>query len=476
MKARGGMVHHLIWLLLVTGLNLMAAFEVAAQDTDIVTEANETGLAGAEGQAPESVAARSPWSLHDGEWQGCSSLLQLAQWAQLPMVDAASPAVELGEGDVLWFLNPETTPDVDRLLAWVQAGNSVVWADEQAVGADLLRELGLREVPVDPEHRRFEQDRENLPILTPVGRHFLTEGVAEIVANHPRAWQGDGRPVLAWDNGAGLVWDVRLGAGRIVVIGDASMFINLMLPVRDNRIFAAQLMKYTCATEEACRLVLVTNDTVVEIPDPDGAGLTGQWPEWREWFNRVLDALTRFALPESATRMLGLLLAIGTALVLLTILPKVKDALQKSLAGSWTVTGRAPFESELARYSGKLGESSFVRPAALLRAAFVPLFVAGCAHRRIPSMNPDETLPVEEIVGRWMSFCEPEVRGVQRWLRRREVLWTLRTIRELPTGPVLGSQVSPLTAADFNRLYENCRSMLQRLGQDDEFRRRAEAP
>ena len=91
-------------------------------------------------------------------------------------------------------------------------------------------------------------------------------------------------------------------------------------------------------------------------------------------------------------------------------------------------------------------------------------------------MNPDEPTAIEEIVTRWMLYCEPDVRGVQRWLRRREVLWTLRTIRELPTGPVLGSQVSPLTASDFSRLYDNCRSMLQRLGQDDEFRRRAEAP
>lgn len=254
------------------------------------------------------------------------------------------------------------------------------------------------------------------------------------------------------------------------------MFINLMLPVRDNRIFAVQLMKYTCASQDACRIVLVTNDTVADIPQPGRPALIGRWSDWREWLDRVLGALTRFVLPDSATRMLGLLLSVGTALVMLTILPRVKDALKKGLGSSAAVTGRAPFESELARYSGRLGESSFVRPASLLRAAFVPLFVAGCAQRQIPSMNPDESYAVDDMVARWMTFCEPDVQGVQRWIRRREVQWTFRTIRELPTGPVLGSEVAPLTESDFNRLYENCRSMLHRLGQDDAFRRRAEAP
>jgi hypothetical protein len=222
--------------------------------------------------------------------------------------------------------------------------------------------------------------------------------------------------------------------------------------------------------------VLVTNDTRVDIPQPERPALSGRWSDWRDWLTRLLGALTRFSLPESATRMLGILLSAGTALVMLTILPQMKDALQKSLAGKSAMTGRAPFESELARYSGRLGESSFVRPASLLRAAFVPLFVAGCEQRRIPSMNPDEPHALDDLVARWMSYCETDVRGLQRWLRQREVRWTLRTIRELPTGPVLGSQVAPLTIGDFNRLYENCRSMLHRLGQDDAFRRRAEAP
>jgi len=467
---------HLLWLLLFAGPMILVSSETCAQVAEITGEVEASSELGAAADVLGDAAAGTPWALDDAGWQGCSSLLQLARWAQIPFVDAASPAVEVGEGDVLWFLNPQVAPDTDRLLAWVQAGNAIVWADEQGVGADLLHELGLGEVPVDLEHRRYEQDREHLPVLTPVGRHGLTDGVAEVVANHPRAYRGDGRPVFAWDNGAGLVWDVRLGAGRVVVVGDASMFINLMLPVRDNRIFAVQLMKYTCASRDTCRIVLVTNDTVAEIPQPGRPALTGRWSDWREWLDRVLAALTRFALPESVSRMLGLLLSVGTALVMLTILPRVKDALQKSLAGKSAMTGRAPFESELARYSGRLGESSFVRPASLLRAAFVPLFVAGCEQRRIPFMNPDEAHAVDDMVARWMTFCEADVQGVQRWLRRREVRWTLRTIRELPTGPVLGSQVAPLTVSDFNRLYENCRSMLQRLGQDDAFRRRAEAP
>lgn len=465
------------WWPIVVSLLVMLPSDVRAQASNTAGGAEVYSGSGALGDdVAASASATTPWALDEGGWQGCSSLLQLAQWAQIPLVDAASPAVEVGEGDVLWFLNPQRAPDTDQLLAWVQAGNAIVWADEQGAGIDLLGELGLREVPVDLEHRRFEQDREHLPILTPVGRHALTGGVAEVVANHPHAYQGDGRPVFAWDNGAGLVWDIRLGAGRVVVIGDASMFINLMLPVRDNRVFAVQLMKYTCAAQDTCRIVLVTNDTRVDIPQPERPALSGRWSDWRDWLTRLLGALTRFSLPESATRMLGILLSAGTALVMLTILPQMKDALQKSLAGKSAMTGRAPFESELARYSGRLGESSFVRPASLLRAAFVPLFVAGCEQRRIPSMNPDEPHALDDLVARWMSYCEPDVRGLQRWLRQREVRWTLRTIRELPTGPVLGSQVAPLTIGDFNRLYENCRSMLHRLGQDDAFRRRAEAP
>ena len=85
------------------------------------------------------------------------------------------------------------------------------------------------------------------PLITAfAGEAPLLAGVAALVANRAREVRGAGKPLAFFDRRGGasraFAREVRAHRGRVIAIGDQSLFINLMLPERDNERFLRNLL------------------------------------------------------------------------------------------------------------------------------------------------------------------------------------------------------------------------------------------
>ena len=67
-----------------------------------------------------------------------------------------------------------------------------------------------------------------------------------------------------------------LGDGRAVFVADASMAMNLMLPVADNARLFANIFDTTCAQSE-CRFVVLADDATLSGIPGDGEGTRSEF-------------------------------------------------------------------------------------------------------------------------------------------------------------------------------------------------------
>ena len=166
------------------------------------------------------------------------------------------------------MIAPARAPTVEESVAYrefVAAGNTLVLADDFGSGNALLRVVGAS-VRLDSGNlssfsREFEIS--NAPLGYPVAERPLVSGISKVVFNHPVAVSG-GEPlinttILSWvdKNGDGradsaeplnrftVMTEEAVGSGRVVLIGDASLFINEMqgLPDCDNGLIVKRLVR-----------------------------------------------------------------------------------------------------------------------------------------------------------------------------------------------------------------------------------------
>src|SRR5699024_4255478 len=119
--------------------------------------------------------------------------------------------------------------EVDNAARFIVQGGRMLLAVEPGSFYPFLERLDIRFVDVragELPHQRFVQGNRSLPIFSPRGKHALLVGVRTLVANHPSVLLNIGGPVVGYSSGSGLVYDMNLGQGKVVVLGDASMLIN----------------------------------------------------------------------------------------------------------------------------------------------------------------------------------------------------------------------------------------------------------
>ncbi|MCA9542481.1 MAG: hypothetical protein KC620_26470, partial [Myxococcales bacterium] len=80
-----------------------------------------------------------------------------------------------------------------------------------------------------------------------------------LVANHPVALRAPEhlQPAVRFADGTPFAWHLRIGAGEVVLLGDSSLFINLMLDAGDNARFAANVGSWL-GRDGATPIVLVS--------------------------------------------------------------------------------------------------------------------------------------------------------------------------------------------------------------------------
>lgn len=211
------------------------------------------------------------FGLYNPAWDGTSELR-----AEVEAVGVASAIVQdtVAYDDVdpnnaiAVVLSPAASygqADAAQLRAFVEAGGTLLVAEDFGPHADPLLAAVGASARFDGGLLRDEREHDRspaMPVATDVTPHPLTGGASQVTFNHGTAVETNGATVLVnssayayldrnRDGRPGVdetvgVYPVatveRVGDGRVVVVGDPSVFINAMLDRPDNRAFTRGLL------------------------------------------------------------------------------------------------------------------------------------------------------------------------------------------------------------------------------------------
>ncbi|WP_318570788.1 DUF4350 domain-containing protein [Salinigranum marinum] len=218
--------------------------------------------------AATAGATTSPttYSAYNSDWDGTSELrLRANAAAGDQTVAAGTRAYRTADAKatvavVVAPTEPYTAGELATVRSFVTAGGTLVVAADSAAANRLLDGVGAA-ARVDGRPLRDERAffrTAALPVVRDIRDDPLTEGVDELVFNHPTAVEPNGARVLAATSGFAyldternavldleeelrsypVVTTERIGDGRVVVVSDPSLFLNGMLDRSDNARFA----------------------------------------------------------------------------------------------------------------------------------------------------------------------------------------------------------------------------------------------
>lgn len=195
------------------------------------------------------------FSRYNPSWNGTSAYFATLDARGAPTV--ADPALLAGHpGATLLVVAPGRPPDPAEGAAYrdfVAGGGTLVLADDFGAGNALLEAVGsgmrLDQGNLSSVERAFEVP--GAPLGFPVEGESLAAGLGAVVFDHPAGVVG-GTPFLvtsplSWmdadGNGradpdeplgeAALAASEQVGAGRVIVVGDSSLFVNAMQGLRE---------------------------------------------------------------------------------------------------------------------------------------------------------------------------------------------------------------------------------------------------
>ena len=204
------------------------------------------------------------------EWEGTSDLRTTAEntGSEPVIVRNTTRYDEYGEGDVAFVLAPTREydeADADRVRAFVERGGTLIVADRDGpYGHALLDAVGAEARPEGPILRdeRHYHTGPALPVASNVSNHSLVDGVESVTLNYGTAVEPNGATVLVTSSafayldldGSGDVSENETVAsypvatvepvadGQVVVVGDPSVFINVMQDDVGNQRFVEALV------------------------------------------------------------------------------------------------------------------------------------------------------------------------------------------------------------------------------------------
>ena len=377
----------------------------------------------AAGATRPAFASVADYRIAQSEWYGLSSFARVAASLGATVVEPADvDLASLDGADVLWIVYPTATIDVPALVTYVAGGGTIVVADDFGTGDALGRAFQLERAPSVAHSQRFD-GREALFVVSPLGEHPLSVRVQRVVTNHPSGWRYAGRPVFAFDDDSGLLYDLNLGQGRALFLSDPSLLTNLMLPLLDNRVLVENLLTATCPAQGACRVVVAAQDTSVSGPlesDGAGRGLPGldaigeAWARLRSWS------------PSPPTRRaLEVFLWVAALIILSSVFPLVAVQWRgRPRARVARLTAVSDLERSLERYDSASPSAPFAQPLVLLKHGFERTFYAGLGLQR-PSPGRGGSAARRAAAERWVrrfGAHAGEARRIARTLDRVAML------------------------------------------------------
>jgi len=258
------------------------------------------------------------------EWDGLADFVSIAT-TELPGRVIARERLdysELKREDGVLLVHPDAAIDAESLARFMRDGGRVVLADDYGDGDELLAHFGIDRVPLPAKPALMLRRNAALPIAEPASEHSVVWGVNRVVLNHASGLRhpelspvlkvrGDGEDVLVAVAGA-------VGQGRLLAIGDGSVFMNSMLRFPGNRALASGVVRYAVEDDangrRGGRLFIVTgrfeqNGTYGEDVGWDGAVRA----RLRSMFD-AFSVVRREGLPPMALFALAVLAGLGVIL------------------------------------------------------------------------------------------------------------------------------------------------------------------
>jgi hypothetical protein len=224
---------------------------------------------------PSAASAAPDYAPESDAWNGLSALLALAEREGVAVEPVSTlDLAELSAADGLLLIYPTAHLPVSGLLGFLRAGGRVALADDFGSGGALLERFAIRRAPPPVATASRLRGNPALLLARPRGFHPLTDGVDALVTNHPIALSHpELEPVFAFDDEGreALVLSGSVGEGKLVAVGDPSLFINRMMSLDGNSRFASDLLRFL--GEGGGRVFLVSGDAALggaASPEPEG--------------------------------------------------------------------------------------------------------------------------------------------------------------------------------------------------------------
>ena len=334
--------------------------------------------------APAQTSPPADYDPESTAWNGLSALVELAGETDADLQVSSSVDYDaLEPADRLFLVYPDVDLDVESLAAFVVDGGRLVVADDFGAAGPLLERLDIdRQTPgvEGLPQESFARDNPALPVFRPTGVHPLLEGVGTVIANHPAVLQHVGGPVVPYDQGGGLVYDMNLGDGKMIVVGDSSLFINRMIEAADNRRLARNTLDYLCRNApEDCSVRLLVGQFAqsgayrTEEEQPESP-LAEHVADVNAWIERMQKAIPSTPLLYYLAVLLAAGMGVYLTAALSLIAPKAySEYIDEALED--VPDPQSEFEWNLARFEDGGRDTNYALPLSILKEIFEELFL-----------------------------------------------------------------------------------------------------
>lgn len=213
------------------------------------------------GHAQADSAA--PLTAANEGWDGLSEFIRLAKrevGVERVVPTATLPLSALTPEDAVLMLHPEKPLENESLIRFLADGGRVAILDESGTSDDFLARFKIKRRPPPAAPAHTLRGNPALPLAEPAitdnskSAHPTVQNIRELATNHPASLVHPNlTPLFEFRTEGGtrcaLAVTGVIQQGRLLVIADSSVFINLMLRYPGNRAFAAQAVRYLITRE-----------------------------------------------------------------------------------------------------------------------------------------------------------------------------------------------------------------------------------
>ena len=439
-------------------------------------------------QQPSASSPGEPpsrdYALDNGDWNGMQDLLVLARAQGVELVVHQRLDYDQMKVDEPWIIvYPQQPLRLASLSRYLVEGGRALLADDFGQSDELLARLDLnRLMPEGGElpHDEFVNQNPALPVFRPRGVHPLLEDVQVVVANHPAVLFNVGGPVIPFSGGGGLVYDMNLGAGKIIVMSDASLFINHMILMADNDKLVRNALRYLCRERsEQCRVHLIVGafeqrGSFGRDEDTSFLGLSRDLVEDVTSLNEVIARTMRELPTQQLFYYLSILLVAGLAVYLYTIFPMRKTRPYSAYLSDQREAIAHPqseFDWNLSRFMHGSSSMNYALPVAILKELFEELFLRELELWERPEGVQRPT--VTELAALYRTRYLGHLTEAEAARQEHEVIDLLAQLARVPTRHrVFMDTEVYFSERDLLKVHERSLRVLETMGLKEQYDRR----